>query len=132
MKNTMLKLIDCSFDFLPGFDRPATVIKEHEAGFGYTEFIRERAEVIAIEHTGFEGEEMVRGIRYRFFRGGGRFTRVPLKALHYIKRQQPDIIIAQGLIFPLQVIALRLKMGSKCPIIVQHHGEKPFTGIKRR
>ncbi len=132
MKNSIIKLIDCSFDFLPEFDRPAAVIKEHEAGFGYTEFIRERAEVIAIEHTGFEGEEMVKGIRYRFFRGGSRFTHIPLKALHYIKRQQPGIIMVQGLIFPLQVIALRLKMGRECPIIVQHHGEKPFTGIKRR
>jgi len=88
--------------------------------------------VIVIEHINYEGEKMIGELKYRFFKRKSRFVHIPFKTLRYIQRQRPDIVITQGLIFPLQVIALRLKMGRKCPIIVQHHGEKPFTGIKRR
>lgn len=132
MKNTPIKLIDCSFNFLPEFSGPVPVIEQHAAGYGYALFIKERLALIVIEHINYEGEKMMGGVKYRFFKRKSRFVHIPFKTLRYIQQQQPDIVIAQGLIFPLQVIALRLKMGRKCPIIVQHHGEKPFTGIKRR
>lgn len=108
------------------------MIEKHAAGYGYAWFTRERLAVIVIEHINYEGEKMMGELKYRFFKRKSRFVHIPFKTLRYIQRQRPDIVITQGLIFPLQVIALRLKMGRKCPIIVQHHGEKPFTGIKRR
>jgi len=41
--------------------------------------------------------------------------------------------LVQGIIFPVQVIALRLALGKKVKIIAQHHGEQPFINtIKRR
>jgi glycosyltransferase involved in cell wall biosynthesis len=38
------------------------------------------------------------------------------------------VVLVQGLVFPLQVIALKWLLGKKTSIVVQHHGEMPATG----
>ena len=49
----------------------------------------------------------------------------------FIKKEKPGVVFINGLVFPLQVIQLRLKLGSSVKIILIHRSEKPFTGIKK-
>jgi glycosyltransferase involved in cell wall biosynthesis len=124
-----LKLIDCSFDFLPEFDGPAGVLKSHAAGFGYLRFLDEGVEVVVIERIGYSGEVRTAAARFRFFKGGD-----PLNLLNmfwFIRKERPDVVLVQGLIFPLQVILLRLFVKKRCRLIAQHHGELPRRGLKR-
>jgi glycosyltransferase involved in cell wall biosynthesis len=78
-----------------------------------------------------EGNENISGVQYHFFKRHNKFFQIPFTTHNYIKSQKPDVIIAQGLVFPVQVIALRMRVGKHCKIIVQHHGEKPFKGVKK-
>jgi glycosyltransferase involved in cell wall biosynthesis len=48
-----------------------------------------------------------------------------------IKSHRPDVIFVNGLIFPLQIIQLRLKVGKGVKIIVLHRAEKLSTGVKK-
>src|SRR5690348_378670 len=48
-----------------------------------------------------------------------------------MQQLRPDVVIVHGLHFALQTILLRLQLGRKVKIIVQHHGEKPAKGIRR-
>lgn len=58
-----------------------------------------------------------------FFRGKNHFFHVPLSALRYLRRQKPDIVLVQGMQFPLQVLMLRIALGKKTRIIVKHHAD---------
>jgi len=88
-------------------------------------------DITIIEHIDHTGVEAKNGINYAFFRGKRKFFYLYRATLQYIKKEKPDVVIVQGLIFPVQVIAIRLILGKKTRIIVQHHGELPYNGIRK-
>ena len=88
-------------------------------------------DITIIEHIDHEGEHTANGVRYRFFRAKKGFFHLYRQTIRFIKKEHPDILYVQGLVFPFQVIALRLFLGKKYKIIVQHHAELPFSGIKK-
>lgn len=54
------------------------------------------------------------------------------QAVCTLARSVPDPVIhVNGLIFPAQIYALRKRLPRSVPIVVQHHAERPSTGIKR-
>ena len=67
---------------------------------------------------------------YSFFKTRHKFYHIPFKTLQYIKNERPDVVIVQGLKFPLQTIFLHFFLNGKCKLIAQHHAEKPFNGVK--
>jgi glycosyltransferase involved in cell wall biosynthesis len=125
-----LKLIDCAFDLLPEFDAPAGVLKSHAAGFGYAGFLQQRMDVVAIERIAYSGEVVSGRARFRFFNANHPLSL--LRLFCFIRRERPDVVMVQGLIFPVQVILLRLFLKKRARIIAQHHGELPATGLKKR
>jgi glycosyltransferase involved in cell wall biosynthesis len=82
--------------------------------------------VVLVKHINYNGEQIADGVQYFFSKSQNSFTHIPFATHRYIKKQKPDIALVQGFIFPLQVIALRMKIGRKAIIILQHHGEVPF------
>lgn len=130
-KNTAIKLIDVSFTAHPGINTPGQIILAHRECLGYAHFLSKLFDFIIIEHINYEGKETRNNIRYSFFKSRNKFLHIPLKTLSYIRKEQPDIVIVQGTVFPLQVILLRMLLGRKPQIIVQHHGNMPFKGIKK-
>jgi len=98
---------------------------------GYISYIKKLLQVQVAKHLNYEGLEKIDGVQYAFFKSNNSFFHIPFKTHKYIKQQQPDVVLVQGFVFPVQVIALRLKLGRRVKIIIQHHGEKPFTGIKK-
>ena len=128
----MLKLIDLVYHSHHEITDAALVIEKHRPASGFAEYLDGSIDIEFIKHLDYQGSQHVNGIRYRFFkkRKNG-FLNIPFATHRYIKQQNPDIIIVEGLIFPLQLIALKLKMRKDCWFIAQHHGEKPFKGLKR-
>lgn len=55
----------------------------------------------------------------------------PWRLHRYIKKIKPDVVLVNGLNFPLQVLLLRLQLGKKVRLIILHRGEKPGTGLRR-
>ncbi|HCN82245.1 MAG TPA: hypothetical protein DIT07_01305 [Sphingobacteriaceae bacterium] len=126
----MINLVDVIYYCHDDLKDPHEVIEKHKPGMGYLPFIKEDLNVSFIKHLDYEGIHTIDGVKYGFFKSNNKFWHIPFKTHRFIKRSNPDLIIVQGLIFPLQVIALKLALGNKCAIVVQHHGESPFKGLK--
>ena len=128
----MIKLVDLNYHSHSKISNPAEVLEIQKASIGFVEFIKERLSIHLIKHMDFEGERNINGVCYSFFKSKNKFWHIPFKTHRFIKKQKPDIVLIQGLVFPLQLIALRFQLGKRTKIIVQHHGEKPFTGLKKK
>lgn len=127
----MIKLIDLNYHAHSKLSSAEEVLEIQKASVGFVEFIKEKLSIQLIKHCNYEGEKNLNGVKYIFFKNKNKFLHIPVKTHRYIQKQNPDIILIQGLIFPLQLIALKIILPKKTKIIVQHHGEKPFTGIKK-
>ena len=127
----MIKLIDVVYHSHNNVKDPLRVLELHAPSLGFVEHIKHKLDIQFIKHMDHEGIQKINDVQYIFFKRPNKFFQIPFKTHNYIKSQKPDVIIVQGLIFPLQVIALRMKVGKDCKIIIQHHGEKPFKGIKK-
>lgn len=110
---------------------PVEVLELQKASIGFVDFIKEKLSIQLIKHLNYEGKKCVNGVKYVFFKSKNKFLHIPFKTHRYIRKQNVDIILIQGLIFPLQLIALTLILPKKTKIIVQHHGERPFSGVKK-
>lgn len=130
-KGTEIKLVDLSYYLHTESSKLVEIIRKIKEGFGYINYINRRMNILVIKHMNYEGKELINDVPYFFFKSKGKFLSIPFRTHAFIKKQAPHIILAQGLIFPLQLIALRLQIRKKCIIIVQHHGEKPFKGVKK-
>jgi len=126
----MIKLIDLNYHTHSGISNPEEVMELQKASIGFVEFIKEKLSIELIKHLNYQGEKYVNGVKYRFFKSNNKFWYIPFKTHKYIQKQNPDIVLIQGFIFPLQLIFLKFKLPKKTKIMVQHHGEKPFRGIK--
>jgi len=87
--------------------------------------------IINIKRIDYKGDCVHNGVQYRFVNFGRKKTHFPLQLNRYVKNLTPDIVFVQGFHNPLQLIQLRLILNKKTKIIVQHHAEKPLTGIKK-
>jgi glycosyltransferase involved in cell wall biosynthesis len=56
---------------------------------------------------------------------------VPVKLHRLVKQLKPDIVLVRGLLFPLQVIQLRMKLGRGVRVIVENHAGQPPKGIRK-
>lgn len=126
----MIKLIDLNYHNHSDISNPEEVLELQEASIGFVDFIKEKLSIQLIKHSNYEGEKCINDVKYVFLKSKNKFLNIPFKTHRYIRKQNPDIILIQGLIFPLQLIALKLILPKKTKIIVQHHGERPFPGIK--
>jgi len=127
----MIKLIDLNYYMHVDISEPSEVIELQKASVGFVKFINEKLNLRLVKHMNYEGERSVNGAACNFFRRRNSFFAVPFKTHQFIKKQSPDIILIQGLIFPVQIIALKVLTARKVKFIVQHHGEHPYNGIKK-
>ena len=110
---------------------PEEVLLKHKPAIGFVDYIKQKVKIILVKHCNYEGVVTKDGVDYAFFKRPNNFFQVPFKTHKYIKSLHPDFVIINGLIFPIQVIALRLLLGKGTKLIVQHHGERPATGIRK-
>jgi len=124
-------LVFTSYVKSPEFDDPGKWLKRIEGYIGILENLGGRHTVISVERINYEGQYTANGVIYFFQRQRKKVVLFPRKAHRLIKGLKPDVVFVNGLIFPLQIIQLRLKLGKNVKIIGLHHAEKPFTGIKK-
>lgn len=126
-----MKFVFASYVVTNAFKNPESWLYRTSMYNGIFEALSINHKVVSIEQIDYEGEYFKNDVNYAFMRFGLPSKYFPGKLHNYIKKLQPDIVVIQGLHFPLQVICLRLKLGSKTKIILHHHAERPFTGIKK-
>jgi glycosyltransferase involved in cell wall biosynthesis len=121
-----IKFIEINYHFHRELNTPAAVIAKHLPSNLFAEELSKAASVTLIKHLAYEGAYQRNEIHYRFFRGCNSFWKIPLTTHRFLRKEKPDIVLVQGFIYPLQVIALRLAVGSNCKIILQHRADVPF------
>jgi len=125
-----MKILSTSYTNTPEFNDPGKWLERIIFYTGILEQLAKEHGVESIEQINYTGELKRNGILYHFLNYKKKKLYFPLNLHRYIKKIKPDIVFVNGLIFPLQVIQLRLKLGRAVKIIVLHRGEKPYSGIK--
>jgi glycosyltransferase involved in cell wall biosynthesis len=130
MINGTVKLIDLTYYAHLEADQPEQVLSWNRESLGFLPFMSKHLHLEVIKHLNYEGIAFYQGVKCCFFKKSNHFYDIPFKTHRYLKKQKPDVILVQGLIFPLQVLFLRLALGRKIRIIAQHHGEMPYGGLR--
>jgi glycosyltransferase involved in cell wall biosynthesis len=126
-----MRFVFASYTRTDQFDNPDDWLKRINIYSGVLSALAKNHEVISIEQINYEGEFVKNGVDYKFVRFTKWGLKVPVKLHNIIKRLNPDVVFIHGLHFPLQVMQLRLFLGKHVKIIVQHHAERPFVGLKK-
>ncbi|HMK27956.1 MAG TPA: glycosyltransferase family 4 protein [Chitinophagaceae bacterium] len=126
-----MKIVSTSYSKTTEFTDPEKWLERINFYTGILEELAKRHEVISIERINYEGELKQGGVHYFFIRQKKKITRFPRRMHRLIKQHKPGAVLVNGLIFPWQVIQLRLKLGRSVKIICIHRSEKPSTGIKK-
>jgi len=126
-----MKIVITSYSKSQNFTNPELWLEKINFYTGITERLAKHHEVVSIERINYEGTFWKNNVYHVFIRLKKNTNRFPGRMHQFIKKQRPDIVLINGLIFPLQVIQLRLKLGPAVKIILIHRAEKPFTGLKK-
>ncbi|QEC80050.1 glycosyltransferase family 4 protein [Mucilaginibacter ginsenosidivorax] len=128
----MIKLVDLVYYSHLNYTRPQDVAEKHGPALAFAPYLNNKLDFTFVKHSTFEQHVVMDGVPYYFFKGKNRFWSITIKTHRFIKKLKPDIVMVQGLVFPLQVMFLRLFCGKKFKLIIQHHGELPSGGLKGR
>lgn len=125
-----MRYVFVTYDHLPAFKTPESWYSHTTIYNGILRILARDNEVISVNRIGYKGIAHHDDVTYHFtgFKNG-LFS--PLQFNRYIKNLQADVVIINGTHYPLQVMQLRLLLGNKVKIAVQHHAEQPFTGLKK-
>jgi len=126
-----MKFIFTSYISSPEYDEPEAWLERIKAYTGILKSLSQHHKVTGIERINYEGQYEQNGVNYFFIRLKRKMTYFPLAMHRLIKSLDPDVVFVNGLVFPLQILQLKLTLGKKVKIIVLHRAEKPFKGIKK-
>ncbi len=127
----MIKLADLTFYSNKTYASPSQLIRAQLTSLAYIDHLKESVCVSVIKHSNFKATIQHHGVPFYFLKGHNSFFHLPVSACRLLRKARPDVILVQGLVFPLQTILLRLFIGKNPKIIVQHHGEHPFGFVKK-
>jgi len=126
-----MNFVFISYNYSPGFNNPEDWITRIKAYKGSLECLSNNHTVTRIEQINYTGQYFKNGVNYHFTNLGKNHPYFPWRLNRLVKSLKPNVIVIHGTHYPLQVIQLRLLLGKGCRIIIQHHAEQPFTGIKK-
>jgi glycosyltransferase involved in cell wall biosynthesis len=126
-----MTLVDITFHANKEYANTKDLIASQSMSLIYIEGVRNKIDIEVIKH--FSNKKMIitEIAGFRFFRGKNGFFHIPFRTLWYLKKIKPDLVLVQGLIFPVQVLALRFFVGEKTKIMIMHQACRPFTGVKK-
>jgi hypothetical protein len=126
----MHKLTDLTLYANTEYDTVAEFIENQQESVGYATHLRALMLVDVIKHASFEQVLLLQNGSFTVMKGRNRFGYLSIKTVRLLRSTAPEVILVQGLVYPIQVMLLRLFLGGKPVFIAQHHGEKPFAGLK--
>jgi glycosyltransferase involved in cell wall biosynthesis len=125
-----MKIVLINYSYLPKYTAPEQWINRIRPSIIILTALAKKHEVHYAGQIGYEGNYESKGVQYHFINPGKRL-RFPAKLHALVKQLGPDVVWVPGFHFSLQVMQLRFQLGKKVKIILEHHADKPFTGIKK-
>jgi glycosyltransferase involved in cell wall biosynthesis len=126
-----MKIVSTSYSNTAEFNEPLAWLKRISFYTGLLEELAKQHEVMSIERISHEGELVQNNVLYYFMKLKNTVVHFPFRMHRLIKKYKPDVVLVNGLIFPLQVIQLRLTLGKQVKILLLHRAEKPAPGYKK-
>lgn len=124
----MSLLIDLNFHSNTEDRNIRDIIKKQEPALMFSKYMDHS--ILFIKHANKNESLKFGNVEYTFFKKKNGIFSIPIRTISYIRKHNPKIILIQGFIFPVQLIILRALLSKKVRIIVQHHGESPWSGLK--
>ncbi len=106
-----MRIISTSYSKTEEFDNPRKWLERICFYTGILDELSKQHEVISIERINYEGECRINGVQYFFIRLKRGVVRFPFRMHRFVKNLQPDVVLVNGLIFPLQVIQFEVEIG---------------------
>jgi glycosyltransferase involved in cell wall biosynthesis len=126
-----MKFVFASYVVTPGFNDPTLWLNRIAMSTGILEELSKQHTVISVEQINYRGNYIKNRVDHRFMVFPAIQKYFPVKLHRFIKSEQPDMVMIQGLHFPWQVILLRWALGKNTKIILQHHAEQPYRKIRK-
>jgi glycosyltransferase involved in cell wall biosynthesis len=126
-----MRIVFLSYNYSPDIRSPREWLERIKYYTGWAECLANKYSIIRVDQINFEGEFSYHNIQYYCIDDGKRKNYFPLKLNRFVKKLNPDVVVISSFQYPLQLIQLRLLLGKDIRIIVQHHAEKPYTGIRK-
>ena len=123
-----MRIVSTGYDKVKSYANPYAWLARISFYTGILEKLAQDHEVISIERINYKGWLQINAVLYYFLLLKNDKVFFPWRMHRFIKKQEPDIVLVHGFIFPLQVIQLRMALGKKVKIIVQNHAERPSGG----
>ena len=127
----MISLVDITFHANSEFPDTDALVKAQSVSLIYVGILQQKMDIDVIKHISNPQTIIHETPGYRFFRTRNGFFNIPFETLMYLKKKNPDFVMVQGLIFPIQVLALRFFLGKKVKIILNHHADRPLKSVKK-
>jgi glycosyltransferase involved in cell wall biosynthesis len=126
-----MRIVFLSFNYSSDVRSPAEWIERLKFYIGWSEYLTKEHTIIRVDQINYQGIFTHNGIQYHCIDARGKNNYLPWKLFRAVRNLKPDIVVVSSFMFPLQVIQLSFWLGRKVKIIIQHHAEKPFSGIKK-
>ena len=124
-------IVSTSYVSVNDVNNPSSWLERINYYTGVFEALAKAHMVISFERINYSGEILQNNVCYKFTRLNALSRRFPLQMHRKIQQLKPDVVLIHGLHFPLQLIQLRKRLGNRIKIFVQHHAEKPWSGLKK-
>jgi glycosyltransferase involved in cell wall biosynthesis len=126
-----MRVVFLSYHYSPDIHSQQEWLERISFYIGWSECLAKEHHVYRIDQINFQGNFTHNGIQYYCLDDGKKSNYFPRKINRFVKNLNPDVVLVSSFLYPLQVIQLRACLGKKVKIIVQHHAEKPYNGIKK-
>jgi glycosyltransferase involved in cell wall biosynthesis len=126
-----MRIVFLSYNYSPDIRSPEEWIERIKFYIGWSECLTKNHTVIRIDQIGYNGIFTHNGIRYQCIDSGKKKNFLPWSLHRMVRKLSPDVVVVSSFMFPIQVIQLRFLLGKTVKILVQHHAERPFSGIKK-
>lgn len=126
-----MKIVHVSYAYIPEYSDPIEWLKKIQFYTGIVTAMAKRSEVISVHTIGYEGRVDYEGATFHFLKASIWHRIFPFRINRYVKNLEPDVVIVHGMHFLWSLFLLSIFRDSRSVIFVQHHAEKPFTGIKK-
>lgn len=126
-----MHIVSTGYSYNPVYSDAEEWLEKISFYSGILEMIALRHKVTSIEQIDLDAVLTRRKVNYHFFKRKGNGMHGWMRVNEHIRSLKPDVIFVNGLIFPLQVIHLRMRVGPKVKIILLHRGEEPGNKMRR-
>jgi len=126
-----MRIVFLSYHYSPDISSAEEWVERIKFYLGWNECLAKKHIVIRVDQINYKGNFEHNGIQFYCVDDGKKKNYLPWKLNQFVKKLNPDIILVSSFLYPLQVIQLRRRVGKKVKIILQHHAEKQFKGLKK-